>query len=146
MSGRCFLPLLLVVVFAGGCADLDRQRECRLLADAVNPLLADIERLAERSQPPSPKSYAALAESYRKLKNTARKLAIKDERLDEAVDAYLDMVTLAEKQLKQSASALGTNKEQLEDAELLRRHQLAMSPVLAQQVTTQGRLRGLCKP
>jgi hypothetical protein len=151
VSGSRFAPLSLILgilaALAGtGCTELDRYRECRTLADTVNPSLVEIERLAEDSQPPSPKSYSQLAERYRQLKNSVRKLPIKDEDLDPAVDAYVAMLTQAEKQLRQSASAMGSNKDQLDDAELLRRHQLGMSAVLAQQVSCQGRLRNLCKP
>jgi hypothetical protein len=152
VAGSRFSPLLSILVslaasFAGaGCSELDRYRECHKLADTVNPALVEIERLAQRSQPPSQKSYSQLAERYRQLKVSVKKLALKDDDLDPAVDSYVSMLTLAEKQLRQSASAMATNKEQLDDAELLRRHLLAMSAVLAQQQSSQGRLRGLCKP
>lgn len=139
------LVLLALILTGSGCSELDRYRECRTLADTVNPLLVEIERRAEQSQP-TPKGYSELAESYRKLKATVRKLPIKDEQLHDTVAAYQTMVTAAEKQLRLSSTTMGMNKEQLDDAELLRRHQLGMSAALAQQATVQGRLRGLCKP
>jgi hypothetical protein len=140
------LGAIAALLAGSGCSDLDRYRECRQLADTVNPALREIELLGERGQPPSPKGYRELAERYRHLKVSVKKLSVEDEDLGSAVDAYLSMLTLAEKQLRQSASALGSNKEGLDAAELLRRHQLGMSAVLAQQVSSQGRLRNLCKP
>ncbi|HEX2879810.1 MAG TPA: hypothetical protein VHO25_09795 [Polyangiaceae bacterium] len=146
-SLRSSILVSLAAFFGGvGCSELERYRECHRLADTINPALVEIERLAQRSQPPSPKNYSQLADRYRQLKVSVKKLALKDENLDPAVDSYVSMLTLAEKQLRQSASAMATNKEQLDDAELLRRHQLAMSAVLAQQQSSQGRLRGLCRP
>jgi hypothetical protein len=144
-----FPQLISLLLLAGtGCSELSRHRECRRLADAVNPLLADIETRGEATDP-SASGYIGLAEAYRKLRGVVRKLDIQDERLDDATEAYLEMVTAAEKQLRRAASAIHTNKgnkDKIDSAELLRRHQVAMSPVLAQQGTAIGRLRGLCKP
>jgi hypothetical protein len=123
---------------------LDRQRECHRLADAVNPLLADIELLGGQTQP-SARGYGELAERYRSLRIVVGRLNLKDPRLNEAVDAYLEMVVLAEKQLKQAVNPIGP-ADKVDDKELLRRQQVAMSAVMAQQTTVQGRLRGLCKP
>jgi hypothetical protein len=137
--------VLALALASSGCSELDRYGECRSLADTVNPLLAEIERQAQQSASPGPKVFSELAERYRKLKATVRKLPIKDEQLHDAVDAYVVMLTAAEKQLRQSITQ-STSKEQLGEAEVLRRHQLGMAATLAQQTTVQGRLRGLCKP
>lgn len=136
------LTLVLAGLSAMGCGDYQRYRECDRLAEVANPALADLERLGNKSKQPGVRSYARAADGYAALQKALKAVPLKDNQLENALAGYVDMLALAEKQLRLSGKVL----EGKDEKDPLKRHQQSMQVVLSQEQSALTRLRALCRP
>jgi hypothetical protein len=136
---------LLATLFATGCGDLKRLRECDRIASTANPILETVERMStmEDGGAPSPGVYKQIAKQYQMLDRQLLELRVADDRVKAALAIYRDMLGDIRGELGRLAES------QKGDAPLSQKKRSpnqALAPVLHKEQVALQRLKSACRP
>lgn len=102
MRSACLFVLLTSAL---GCSRFERISQCRELAEAVNPRMAEIEALSKGKS--TPEAYAKIAQSYAALADEVSALPVAQSAASAQVQEYVQNLRSAASSSREISTALG---------------------------------------
>ncbi len=130
--------LALLAALATGCERFERTRQCRALAELVNPELEAIEKV-QQSGKHDAKTFEDISNRYRQLSERMKAFEAKESLVSTIVTQYVEL-------LKETATVTRSLSDALREKDVIRaRHEeLELERIARQQRVLSSQLGGAC--